>query len=319
MLIDQHRRQINYLRISVTDKCNLRCRYCMPEQGVPLKSHQGILRWEELLRLTSVLTKLGIDRVRITGGEPLVRKGLLRFIENLSTQGFQDISLTTNGIMLTDMAKSLKSAGVSRINISLDSLDPETYAWITRGGDVNKVMTSIDAALEADLHPVKINTVVVRGLNDHEVSKIADLTRTLPVHVRFIELMPVGNHNWGDAGFVPTAELVQRLQVEEGLIPAQVQGNGPAQVWKFKGSPGTVGFISAMSEHICGACNRIRLTADGRLYPCLHGEKYVDLLSVLRTGTSNDVLEQIAYQAIVGKPARYHMGTQQRHMNALGG
>jgi len=320
MLIDKYQRRINYLRISVTDKCNLRCRYCMPETGVEAKRHEMILRWEEIHRMVKAFCCYGIDRVRITGGEPLVRKGLLHFIEGLRDLGLNDISLTTNGILLKKMAADLKDAGISRVNISLDSLDRGKYAWITRGGELNKVFEGIDAAFQVGLDPVKINTVVVRGFNDDEVLQLALLSDRMPIHVRFIELMPVGMSSiWGKDSFVSTGETREKICSLGNLVPAQVHGNGPAKVWRWESSPGTIGFISAISDHFCTRCNRMRLTADGRIYPCLHGEDYIKCFKLLRNGAGDEELQKIVRQAVEIKPVKHHLGSQERMMNAIGG
>lgn len=320
MLIDKYQRTINYLRISVTDKCNLRCRYCMPETGVEIKSHERILRWEEMLRMVMAFVEEGVDKVRITGGEPLVRKGLLHFIRDLSKLDLKEISITTNGLLLKEMAADLKQAGVSRINISLDSLKEEKYAWITRGGDIKKVFAGIDASFAAGLEPVKINTVVVRGFNEDEVMDLALLTKDRPLHVRFIELMPVGAGNiWGKESFVSTDETMGQIKKLGNLVPAYLTGNGPAQKWQIEGFQGTVGFISAISQHICTGCNRVRLTADGRIYPCLHGENYVSCFEALRNGESQERIKRLVQQVIAQKPPQHHLGTQARVMSAIGG
>jgi len=320
MLIDNYQRSINYLRISVTDKCNLRCRYCMPETGVDIKNHDHILRWEELLTMVSAFVEEGVDKVRITGGEPLVRKGLLQFVQDLSKLGLKEISITTNGILLKKMALDLKKAGVSRINISLDSLDKDKYAWITRGGDINKVFEGIDAAFQVGLEPVKINTVVVRGFNEDEVTDLARLTKNKPLHVRFIELMPIGEGNiWGEDSFVSTEDTMEQIKKLGLLSPARIPGNGPAEKWQIEGFQGTVGFISAISQHICSGCNRIRLTADGKIYPCLHSESYVNCFNALRNRESKEQIKKLVRQVIAEKPAEHHLGTQRRMMSTIGG
>lgn len=320
MLTDKFHRKIDYLRISVTDKCNLRCRYCMPEEGVDLKSHQDILRWEEMQRMVQAFARLGIEKIRITGGEPLVRKGLLHFVDGLAPLKLRDISITTNGILLKKMAKDLQKVGISRVNVSLDSLDREKYSWITRGGDVNRVLEGIETALELGMGPVKVNTVVVRGFNDHEVAELALLSKNMPVHVRFIELMPVGMGSiWGKDSFVSTVETMERLRHLGELKPAMIRGNGPAEVWQLDGFQGTVGFISAISQHFCARCNRVRLTADGRIYPCLHGDISVKCFDLLRNGSSDEELEKVILQALSLKPAHHHLGVQHRMMNAIGG
>ncbi|MGI6631148.1 MAG: GTP 3',8-cyclase MoaA [Bacillota bacterium] len=320
MLVDKYQRRINYLRISVTDKCNLRCRYCMPETGVEIKSHDGILRWEELLRMVQAFKDEGVDRVRITGGEPLVRKGLLSFIQDMNMLGFEEISLTTNGILLKKMAGELKESGISRINISLDSLDKEKYAWITRGGDIRKVFQGIDAAFQAGLEPVKLNVVVVKGFNDDEVMDLALLAKNQPLHVRFIELMPIGAGSiWGADSFVSTEETKKQIERLGSLVPAEIIGNGPAEKWRIDGFQGTVGFISAISQHICDRCNRVRLTADGRIYPCLHGTNYVSCFNALRNGDSQENIKRLIRQVMEIKPREHQLGSQGRMMNTIGG
>jgi len=320
MLLDRQQRKIEYLRISVTDKCNLRCRYCMPEEGVDLKTHQQLLRWEEIHRMVKAFADLGVNKVRITGGEPLVRKGLTDFIAGLAQLGLEEISITTNGLLLEEMAADLKQAGISRVNVSLDSLDPDRFRWITRGGDVTRVLGGMDAALAAGLVPLKVNTVVVRGFNDDEVVNLASLARDKAIHVRFIELMPVGLGSiWGPESFVSTAETMDKLKAIGDLQPAEVTGNGPAQVWRLPGFLGTVGFISAISQHFCARCNRIRLTADGRLYPCLHSDEYVDCFTPLRGGADDEALRQLVLQVVAAKPAKHELGSQERSMHTIGG
>jgi len=292
----------------------------MPETGVKIKSHDRILRWEELFRMVQAFRDEGVDRVRITGGEPLVRKGLLSFIRDIKSLGLKEISITTNGLLLPEMAKELKEAGISRINISLDSLDKEKYAWITRGGDIKRVFQGIEAAFQAGLEPVKLNVVVVKGFNDDEVVDLALLSKDRPLHVRFIELMPVGEGNiWGEESFVSTAETMKQLKKLGPLVPVKLIGNGPADKWQIKGFQGTVGFISAISQHICSGCNRVRLTADGRIYPCLHGENYVNCFDVLRKGEPQEQIRKLVRQVVEMKPRQHDLGAQDRMMSTIGG
>ncbi|MGI6683952.1 MAG: GTP 3',8-cyclase MoaA [Bacillota bacterium] len=320
MLIDKYQRTIDYLRISVTDKCNLRCRYCMPETGVDIKSHEGILRWEELLLMVKAFHDEGVDRVRITGGEPLVRKGLISFIQDISMLGLKEISITTNGILLKKMARELKDAGISRVNISLDSLDKDKYAWITRGGDIKKVFQGIEAAFQAGLEPVKLNTVVVKGFNEDEVVGLARLTKDQPLHVRFIELMPVGTGSiWGEDSFVSNDETMHQIKKLGQLRPAELIGNGPAEKWQIDGFQGTIGFISAISQQICQRCNRVRLTADGKIYPCLHGSYAVNCFNALRNKESQENIKKLVRQALDMKPREHNLGTQGRMMSTIGG
>ena len=280
MLKDKFGREIYYLRVSVTDRCNLRCRYCMPEDGIDLNEHDEMLRIEELQHLVKLFVDEGITSVRVTGGEPLVRKGIVDFMRSLAAMPLKDISMTTNAVLLPEMAADLKKAGLNRINISLDSLNPDRFHWITRCGHLSQVLDGIDAALAAKLDPVKINAVVTRGLNDDEVWALAQMAKDRPLHVRFIELMPVGKDGiWSKDSYVSSAETKARIESQGGaLLPAtNVKGCGPAEIYHYEGWKGSVGFIHAVSAHFCQRCNRLRLTADGKLYPCLHSELSVDI------------------------------------------
>ncbi len=321
MLQDQWGREITYLRVSVTDKCNLSCRYCEQAKGVPFISHADILRIEEMYRLVNLFVAEGIKKIRITGGEPLLAKGLLTFIEKIAGLELEDISLTTNGILLATMAQDLKNAGLERVNISIDSLDAKNYRWITQGGDVNKVFAGIEAALTAGLHPVKLNVVVVRGLNDTEIWQMAKLAQDRPLHVRFIELMPIGESGiWSKKNFVSSEES-KALLTAQGckLRPAKVRGNGPAEVFDIPNWCGTVGFIHAISNNFCSSCNRLRLTSDGKLYPCLHSGSSFDIISAIRQGASDEELLAIMRQAVLAKPRRSAIGTQNNCMKTIGG
>ena len=321
---DQYQRQIDYLRISVTDRCNLRCKYCMPADGVEWISHESILSFEEILRLMKISTQLGFRRFRITGGEPLVRKGILNFLqEGARLPGVEDLMLTTNGMLLPDMAFDLKAAGVQRVNISLDTMDSDHFSDITRGGDVSRVLKGIFQSLEAGLNPVKINVVVVRGFNTEELPNFLALAREYPLHVRFIELMPIGISSEHRADFVPIAEMKELLGIEEYVRTLSIRGGGPAEYFCPSGFKGSIGFISAMSRHFCDTCNRARLTADGKLRPCLHSKHEVDLREALRNGSPDtDILELFA-QAVWHKPAEHHMNDEAlqglRVMSQIGG
>ncbi len=324
---DQFGRKIDYLRLSVTDRCNLRCRYCMPEDGVPYKPHDSMMTYEEIERLLRLLVELGIRRVRITGGEPLVRKDLIPFIGRISAlPGLTDLALTTNGILLAGLASDLKAAGITRVNISLDTLDPGKFADLTRRGGLDQVLKGVDTALELGFSPVKLNCVVIRGFNDEELLAFAGLTRERPLHVRFIELMPLGGSQpWSADRLVPAAEIRHRIEAENGpLEPALVAGAGPAKYLRLPGAAGTVGFISAMSEHFCQGCNRIRLSADGKLNPCLGALTAVDILGRLRSGASDAELREALAAAVRLKPVEHHMGdlgseASGRRMSAIGG
>ncbi|MDP4160607.1 MAG: GTP 3',8-cyclase MoaA, partial [Bacillota bacterium] len=305
---DQFQRDISYLRISVTDRCNLRCTYCMPADGVQWMPHSSILSFEEILRLMKISTQLGFHRFRITGGEPLVRKGILDFLhEAAQLPGVEDLMLTTNGMLLPEMAFDLKAAGVHRVNISLDTMDPNRFHDITRSGDVSKVIQGIFRSLEAGLKPVKLNVVVVRGVNTEELPTFLTLAKQYPLHVRFIELMPIGISSEQRTDFVPIAEMKELLGIKDYIPTHEIPGGGPAEYFRPTGFKGSIGFISALSRHFCDTCNRVRLTADGKLRACLHSKNEVDLREALRNGsTDQDVLELLA-QSVWRKPAQHHM------------
>ena len=333
---DRYGRDVTYLRLSLTDKCNLRCRYCMPASGLVNKlTHDEVLRKDEILRIVRVAAQLGITGVRITGGEPLVRKNVLGVVDGVAhTPGIQDVSLTTNGILLPKFARELKDAGLSRINISLDSLDPGQYRNVTRCGNLEDALAGIVAALEAGLHPVKINAVAIRSLEQDFLS-FACMSIDKPLHVRFIEYMPVGasagmnDCGWGMADVVSCDEILDtiiaaaREQGLPGLEPVESasrpQGNGPARYFQFPGAEGTVGFISPLSRHFCGECNRLRLTSDGKLRPCLFSDREYDVRAAVRGGTDDDVAD-VFEAAVAGKPDAHNgkVGTE-RGMSQIGG
>ncbi|MEW6244514.1 MAG: GTP 3',8-cyclase MoaA [Bacillota bacterium] len=321
-------REIDYMRVSITDRCNLRCRYCMPESGLEMKCHEDILSYEEMLDILSVAVSLGFRHFRVTGGEPLVRRNVVSFLERLSRiPGVDDLSLTTNGVLLFDMAKDLKKAGVHRVNISLDTLRPARFAEITRGGDWRRVWMGLERALEVGFDPVKINVVAARGINDDEWEDFARLTLDMPVHVRFIEIMPLGQgESWVDR-FVSAGEVLARLMRMGEIQPVHVAGGGPARYVRLKGAKGSIGVISAISQHFCSDCNRMRLTADGKLSPCLASGEEVDLLSALRGGAGPEELGALFEKAVLIKPARHTMEpckkgegmVSERKMYRLGG
>jgi len=332
---DSHGRVIDYLRISLTDRCNFRCIYCMPAEGVCPMGHDEILRIEEIEKIARVATRIGIRSVRLTGGEPLVRKGVVDLVAALSDMpGIENVSMTTNGVLLPEMADDLKAAGLSRVNISLDTLDPEQFTFITRVGRLESTLNGIDAALEAGFNPVKINAVTVRSLNQDYLA-FAKLSIDRPLHVRFIEYMPVGDSSgsdgsgWGKQDVVPSEELLQIINeraVAEGL-PELVStsdddkplGWGPARYFQFPGAQGTVGFISPLSRHFCSQCNRLRLTADGKLRPCLFSDREIDVRAALRNGGEEAVYECFL-EALNLKPDDHHdkVGTE-RNMSQIGG
>lgn len=303
---DRFQRQIQYLRISVTDRCNLRCVYCMPAEGVRSIPHNEILTMEEIAAIVEAGVQVGIKKVRLTGGEPLVRRGILDLVKNLSRiPEIDDIAVTTNGILLADMVADLKAAGVNRVNISLDTLRAGRFKRITRGGSLDAVRRGINAALETGLNPVKINTVAIRGFNDDELLNLARLTLDHPLHIRFIELMPIGTTDgWDRARFISSMEIRELITGALGTLEdvKNVRGNGPARYSRLPGAPGTIGFISALSNHFCARCNRLRLTATGQLRPCLFNHREVDLKEPLRAGAGREELVRVFQEAILSKP-----------------
>jgi len=324
-MIDSYGRRINYLRLSVTDRCNLRCRYCMPAEGVAKLSHGDILSYEELYRVAQSCVSLGISKIRVTGGEPLVRKGVVGFLERLSLlPGLKELVLTTNGLMLGELAGALRGAGVARLNISLDSLRPDTFARITRGGELTRVLEGIDAAERAGFPPVKLNMVVMRGVNDDELLDFAALTLVNPCTVRFIEYMPtLRAPEWG-AECLPGSEILARLSRRYRLLPL-VNGElaGPSRNFRIVGAAGALGIISPVSGHFCDSCNRIRVTAAGLVRGCLFSGEGTDLKPILR-GPDPDLLERTLCGIVRDKPGRHHLaeeGTSGRrtNMSRIGG
>jgi len=291
-LIDNLGREISYLRVSITDRCNYRCIYCKPEEQFEFIPHEEILRYEEIVEIIEEAVNLGVSKVRITGGEPLARKGVIDFIKKLrEIKKLEDISLTTNGFFLSEYAERLKDAGLNRVNISLDSLQEEKYKKITRGGSLETALKGIDSALKAGLLPIKINTVLIRGINDDEVEDFVRLTLERPLNIRFIELMPSGEKlkdNYNDK-FISVLEIKESLAEKYSFRPIAINsGNGPAKYYQIKGGQGTVGFITALSQHFCETCNRIRLTSEGKLRPCLFSNKEVDIKQAIRNTKTDD-------------------------------
>jgi len=302
--LDSFGRSINYLRISVTDRCNLRCIYCMPAKGVPQMSHSEILSYEEVLAVVQAAGELGINKVRLTGGEPLVRSELPNLVGMLSQiKGIEDLSLTTNGTLLKKYAMELKQAGLSRVNVSLDTLKADKFQRITRLGKLDDVLEGIKVAKEAGFDPVKINIVVMRGINDDEILDFTRMTYEDSWHIRFIELMPFK----GVAEFIPSVELRQHINLLGKLEScAPLTGNGPATYYRLAGAKGTIGFISPLTEpSFCNRCNRMRLTPDGKLRPCLLGEDEIDLKSPLRNNAPMDKLKRLILQAVASKPEHH--------------
>lgn len=320
-LVDPYYRRIDYLRLAVTDRCNLRCEYCMPPQGVPHLEHEEILTYEEIVRFLEICVQAGISKVRLTGGEPLVRRDLDHLVREISgLRPALDISLTTNGTLLSRYAEALKSAGLKRVNISIDSLDPDTYRRITRTGSLSDALDGVEAALEAGLDPVKINVVVLKHLSG-ELEGFVDLVNRLPVHVRFIEYMsPCGVFD--NSYYVPAEDIKSQLR-EFGDLEASdpPAGAGPARYFRLQGARGLMGFISPVSSHFCPSCNRLRLTADGTMKPCLLSEEETDIRGILRSNREpGPVLEAI--RACLAKKPRDHGGLKGptgRTMSQIGG
>jgi len=323
-LTDQFGRGIEYLRISVTDRCNFRCTYCMPLEGLPWLPKAEILSYEEIVAVVEQLAPLGLRRIRLTGGEPTIRPQLVSLVQQLrAVPGVEDIALSTNGVRLPELAQPLRDAGLDRINMSADSLRADRIVAIARKSLAFDPVVSLKAAEAAGLSPIKINVVVLRGVNDDEVTDFARLTRDHPWHVRFIELMPVGDMReltWEHV--VPTAEILDRLSSVDALVADEgpSRGNGPAAYYRYAGAPGTVGVITPMTHTYCGTCNRVRLTADGRLRTCLFGDHEVNLRDALRSGLP---LEPLFREALAGKPKEHALLQMQvgglRALSQVGG
>ncbi len=308
-MVDPFGRSIDYLRISVTDRCNLRCVYCMPEEGLDWIPHAKILTYEEIARIVRVMAASGLRRVRLTGGEPTVRRDLVELVRQIaSVRGIDDLAMTTNGLKLRALARPLVDAGMKRFNVSLDSLDPARFAELTRGGDVARVLDGIEAVLELDLPaPVKINAVVIGGVNDHDAVALVERFRDRNVVVRFIEYMPFTDlEGWKGGRYVPLAVIRAQLETAMGIVPgAHVAGSGPAEYWSVPGSAVKIGFIHPVSEHFCAACNRVRLTATGELRPCLGHVGATTLADVLRDGGDDDALRAKIADALASKPEKH--------------
>ena len=317
-MIDRLGRNITYLRISVTDKCNLRCRYCMPEEGVCKKNHADMLTEDELIGAVEVAASLGITKLRITGGEPLVKKNILSICRRAAAvEGIREVCLTTNGLLLPQLAKPLREAGVSRINLSLDTLKPDKYAYITRIGTLDSFRAGLDAAFEAGFEKIKINSVLIGGFNDDEIEDMAKLTLEYPLDMRFIELMPM--YDSGDFGmdaYLPYSKVLEKLP-EAVPVP---QDGGVARLYRLPGAKGNIGLISPVSAHFCGECNRLRLTADGKLKPCLHAPDEYSIKGLDKAG-----MQAVFEQAIWNKPAWHgdldalQRSQAGRNMNEIGG
>ncbi len=329
-LVDTLGRQIDYLRVSVTDHCNLDCLYCTPLAGACKLEHAEILSYEEILRVVRAAAAAGISNVRITGGEPLVRKGVVGLCRMLSgIGGLNPLAMTTNGVRLKELARPLFEAGVQRINVSLDTLRPERYARVTGHPFLRQVLAGIEEAEAVGFRPIKLNTVVMRGVNADEVADLARLTLEKPFEVRFIELMPTNGWSPAEhaARFVPLAEIVRMVEAVGPLReePGRSGSFGPARLFSLPQAPGKVGFIAPLSRHFCGSCNRLRLTADGKLRPCLFSEDEIDLKTPLREGAAKEELQAIFRVALLRKPGGHALQLShglnggERSMRAIGG
>ncbi|MEL7646546.1 MAG: GTP 3',8-cyclase MoaA [Sedimentibacter sp.] len=310
-MLDNKGRTIDYLRVSLTDRCNLRCIYCMPEEGIGKVCHQDIMRFEQIEKVITACAAIGIKKVRFTGGEPLILKGIDKLIAHTSSMSsIKDISLTTNGILLADMAEDLKKAGLKRVNISLDTLKADKFREITRLGDIGRVMAAIEKCMSLDMVPVKINTVLMKGINDDEIGDFINMTKELPIQIRFIELMPIGEgYRYYDRCSMKVEEILERF-------PELVQikdDSKVASVYKLPGAKGSVGLITPISCKFCSDCNRIRLTATGTIKPCLHSQEEINILPYL---DDQEKLIEVMKDAVYNKPAEHHLETEKKSHSA---
>ena len=317
-MIDRLGRDITYLRISLTDKCDLRCRYCMPAEGVCRRRHDEMMTEDEVVTAVEVAASLGIRKIRLTGGEPLVKRNIVSICRRVAAvPGIEEVCLTSNGLRMPQLAKQLQEAGVNRVNLSLDTLDPEKYAYITRIGRLEEFCAGLEATLEAGFEKVKINAVLIGGFNDDEIEALAGLTMEYPVDMRFIELMPIQESDeFGESAYVPYSRVLEKLPQ---AVPVKHDG-GVAKLYRLPGAQGNIGLISPVSAHFCGECNRLRLTADGKLKPCLHAP---DEYSI--KGLDRDGIEKVFREAIWNKPAWHgdldavNRSKAGRNMNEIGG
>ena len=324
-IVDSYHRRINYMRISVTDRCNLSCIYCT-SRAMPHLLHDDILRYEEIHTVAQAAAGLGVNKIRLTGGEPLARLNLSRLVELLSqVEGIDEVSLTTNGTLLDKYATELKAAGLKRVNISLDTFKPDRFQRITGSDKLQDVLRGIEAAKKAGLNPVKINMVVLKGINDDELLGFARMTVSDGWHVRYIEHMPFVNTGAENNGLVSIGEIMTIIQESLGELQPSfpTSGNGPAKYYQLPNAQGTIGFIGPMTECFCAECNRFRLTADGKLRPCLLDDDEVDIRGPLRSGASIKDLEQLIQEAAALKQAQHHLGEEpapaKRPMRQIGG
>lgn len=325
-LIDTYNRHLNYLRVSVTDRCNLSCCYCEPVKAMLKLSQEEILSYEEVLRLTRIGIGLGINKIRITGGEPLIRKGIYEFLGSMAQlEGLKDVSLTTNAVLLEENLKHIKNAGIKRINISLDTLNREKFRQITGHDRFERVWKAILKAHAEGFKPIKLNVVVLPGVNDDELVDLARLSFSFPFHIRFIEYMPIGNNALGKTQGISGDTILDRLRNLGTLFAVKNEIiDGPAKRFRFAGAKGEIGLISAMSHHFCGQCNRLRLTADGRLRTCLLSDRFEDLKGPLRDGCSDEELAAVIIRAVGHKPSSHRLSTDPNvkvcdSMSSIGG
>lgn len=327
-LVDSFKRKINYLRISVTDRCNLRCVYCMPEKGINTCSADLILSYEEIERFSRIAVGKGVRKIRITGGEPLVRRGLPGLMRKLSAiEGLEDLGMTTNGVLLKEYARELCQAGLKRVNVSLDSLRPDRYSEITRGAKLIKVLEGLEEVEKTSMRPIKINVVAIKGRNDDEIIDFAKLTLTRPYQVRFIEFMPLdGDGRWSKDQYIPASDIVARISSWAKLTAVEEQKlRGPAKLYRIEGGCGEVGVISPISDHnFCSNCNRLRLTADGKLRSCLFSDEETDLRAMLRGGADDEPIRELLDRVITYKPEKHFLNEGflkkcSRTMSLIGG
>lgn len=326
-MLDSYNREINYLRVSVTDRCNLRCRYCMPADGIEDIGHDHMLSLEQIAQIVKIAASGGIRKVRLTGGEPLVRKGIIDLVRQIKNNSkIEEISLTTNGILFTEMADELQAAGLSRVNFSLDTLQDDKFSYITRLGKVAPVKAAIEKALSLSLNPVKVNVVVMKGVNDNEILDFVQLAKELPLHIRFIEFMPIGDLPFYTQDKTMSVANMRDLIEDKYEITKRslVDGNGPAKSFNIINGKGSIGFISAMSDHFCSKCNRLRLTADGKLRACLYSNNEINLKMALDNNASDDMVLKLIQRAVKEKPNRHHMedgwgNDNKRKMYQIGG
>jgi cyclic pyranopterin phosphate synthase len=317
-LSDSFKRKIDYLRISVTDRCNLKCIYCRPDNDLRYFRESEILKAAEITRFVKVAHKHGLMKVRLTGGEPLMRKDIINLVSSIKDIGIRDLSITTNGIMLADMAEPLKEAGVDRVNISLDTLNAGKFKDITRGGDIHRIWEAIERAESIGLSPIKINVVPIRGINDGEILEFASLTFEKDYHIRFIEFMPIGHGRICKEGAsVKNEELKEKISSLGELNCLEFKGRGPSRNYRIRGAKGIIGFISPMSDCFCDFCNRLRLTAHGKIRPCLASDVEVDIKTPMRDGISDEGLEGLLFEAVAVKPAGRYLNGDRKFSSGL--